>query len=92
MFALYALYTRRLISHWRLVYVGGALLAHYLNLVIGVVQGFGKIGFLQRLAPSQTEFPFLLAQGVVLLLFAAAGYLAVRRFHPQPPVILQTGA
>ena len=70
----------------------GALLAHYLNVVVGVVQGFGKIGFLQQLAPSQTEFPFLLAQVLVLLLFAAAGYLAVRRFHPLAPVPLQTGA
>ena len=90
--ALYALYAQHLTSHWRLVYVGGALLAHYLNVVVAVVQGFGKIGFLQQLAPTQTEFPFLLTQILVLLLFTAAGYLAVRRFHPEPPVLLQTGA
>lgn len=90
--ALYALYVRRLAGHWRLAYVGGALLAHYLNVVVGIVQAFGKIGVLHQLAPTQTEAPFLLAQILVLLLFAAAGTLALRRFHPQPPVLLQTGA
>ena len=86
-FALYALYARRLAGHWRLVYVGGALLAHYLNVVVTIVQAFGKIGVLQQLAPSQTEAPFLLAQLFFLLLVAAAGFLAVRRFHPEPPVL-----
>ena len=91
-FALYELYACRLAGHWRAVYVGGALLAHYLNVVVGIVQAFGKIDVLHQLAPTQTEVPFLLAQILVLLLFAAAGYLALRRFHPQPPVLLQTGA
>jgi hypothetical protein len=90
--ALYALYARRLTGPWRLVYVGGALLAHYLNAVVTIVQAFGKIGILQQLAPTQTEAPFLLAQTLLLLLFAAAGFLALRRFHPEPPVLLQTGA
>ena len=89
--ALYALYARRLAGHWRLVYVGGALLAHYLNSVVTVVQAFGKIDILHQLAPTQTEAPFLLAQTLVLLLFAAAGWLALRRFHPEPPVLLQEG-
>jgi hypothetical protein len=91
-FALYALYARRLAGHWRIVYVGGALLAHYLNAVVTVVQAFGKIGVLHQLAPTQTEAPFLLAQTLVLVLFVAAGALALRRFHPEPQVLLQTGA
>ena len=91
-FALYALYARRLAGHWRAVYVGGALLAHYLNTVVTVVQAFGKIDVLHQLAPTQTEAPFLLAQTLVLLLFAAAATLALRRFHPEPPVLVQTGA
>lgn len=89
---LYALYARHLAGHWRLVYVGGALLAHYLNAVVTVVQAFGKIGVLHQLAPTQTEAPFLLALILVLLLFAAAGTLALRHFHPEPPVLVQTGA
>jgi hypothetical protein len=60
--------------------------------VVTIVQAFGKIGILQQLAPTQTEAPFLLAQTLLLLLFAAAGFLALRRFHPEPPVLLQTGA
>ena len=90
--AIYALYARRLAGHWRPVYVGGALLAHYLNAVVTVVQAFGKIDALHQLAPTQTEAPFLLAQTLVLVLFVAAGALALRRFHPEPPVLLQTGA
>jgi hypothetical protein len=91
-FAIYALYARRLAGQWRPVYVSGALLAHYLNSVVTVVQAFGKIGVLHQLAPTQTEAPFLLAQTLLLLLFVAAGWLALRRFHPEPPVLLQTGA
>jgi hypothetical protein len=42
---------------------------------------FLKISVLQPLAPAQSEPPFQLAQGAVLLAFVAWGWLAVRRFH-----------
>jgi hypothetical protein len=39
---------------------------------------------LNALAPQGNEPPFAITQGVVLVLFVIAGYLAVRRFRPAP--------
>jgi hypothetical protein len=49
---------------------------------VAVVQAFGKIGFLHALAPTGSEPPFAVAQGVVLLGFIALGILLIRRFRP----------
>ncbi len=56
--------------------------ALYLNVFVAVVQSFMKVSFLTPLAPTQSEPPFLIAQLVVLAIFAVLGFLAVRRFHP----------
>jgi hypothetical protein len=80
--ALYALYSQHLAGAWRWVYVVTAVLALYLNTFVGVVQSFQKVGFLQPLAPTQSELPFVVAQSGVLVLFIVLGYLAVGRFHP----------
>jgi hypothetical protein len=84
--ALFALYVRHLAGPWRTVYVVSAVLALYLNCFVGVVQAFQKLPFLKVLAPTQTEPPFLAAQGATLLLFVVLGFLALRRFHPTPAV------
>jgi hypothetical protein len=84
--ALLALYVFRLDGPWRWIYVVGAVLALYLNVFVGVVQAFQKLAFLQPLAPTQAEAPFVVAQVVVLAIFAALGFLAVKRFHPQMTV------
>ena len=81
--AIIALYVRRLAGSWRWIYVSTAVLALYLNVFVGVVQAFLKIPFVNALAPTQTEPPFAVAQGVVLLLFVALGIVAVRSFHPE---------
>ncbi len=78
-----ALYGYRLKGAWRWVYVLGAVLALYLNVFVGVVQAFLKIPFLNALAPTQQSPVFIVAQGLVLLAFAALGVLAVRAFHPR---------
>jgi hypothetical protein len=80
--ALAALYGFRLSSFWRWVYVVTALIALYLNVFVAVVQAFQKVPFLQPLAPTQSEPPFLIAQLVVLGLFLICGFVAVRRFRP----------
>jgi hypothetical protein len=80
--ALAALYALRLQGAWRWVYVVTAVIALYLNVFVGVVQAFQKLGFLHRLAPTQSEPPFAVAQIVVLALFVWLGYLAARRFQP----------
>ena len=56
--ALLALYGRRLGGAWRWVYVLTAAIALWFNVFVLVVQSFQKIGFLQVLAPNQTEPPF----------------------------------
>lgn len=81
---LLALYVFDLAGSWRWVYVGGALLALYLNVFVAVVQAFLKVPFLQPLAPTQAELPFVVAQIVVFVLFCALGAIAVMRFRPEP--------
>jgi hypothetical protein len=80
--ALLALYAFGLMAAWRGVYVVTALFALYLNCFVLVVQSFQKIGILKALAPTQSEPPFLVAQGVLLFVFVVLGFLAMRRFHP----------
>ena len=82
--ALAGVYGFRLAGAWRWIYVVTALIALYLNVFVGVVQAFQKLAFLQPFAPTQSEPPFLVAQLVVLAIFLLLGFLAVRKFHPQP--------
>jgi hypothetical protein len=81
--ALLALYGRRLAGAWRPIYVVAAVAALYLNTFVGIAQSFQKLAFLQPLAPTGSEPPFLAAELVLLGLFVVAGVLAVRRFHPR---------
>jgi hypothetical protein len=81
--ALVALYGNRLVGAWRWIYVASAVLALYLNVFVAVVQSFLKFSALHDLAPTQSEPPFAIAQGAVLLVFVALFVVAVRRFHPR---------
>jgi hypothetical protein len=80
--AVVAFYGFHLAAAWRWIYVVTAMMALYLNAFVAVIQAFGKLSFLQSLAPTQSEPPFVIAQLVVLAAFVALGFLAVRRFHP----------
>jgi hypothetical protein len=75
-----ALYSYKLAGAWRRVYVVTAVLALYLNVFVGVVQTFQKVAFFHALAPTQTEPPFAIAQGIVLLAFIALGVAAAKKF------------
>lgn len=79
--ALFALYSRRLVGSWRWIYAATAVAALYLNVFVGVVQAFQKLPFLHALAPNGSEPPFVVAQGLVLLIFVALGIQAAKRFH-----------
>jgi hypothetical protein len=79
--AILALYTYKLAGSWRWIYVVSAVLALYLNVFVGVVQTFQKVPFFHAMAPTQTEPPFAVAQGLVLIVFVALGVGAVRKFH-----------
>ena len=65
-----------------IAYAVSATLALYLNLVVLVVQSFQKIPALQRLAPTQSEPPFLAGQVLVLLVAVALGWLSAARSRP----------
>ena len=80
--ALVALYLRNLEGAWRKTYVITAVIALYLNVFVLVAQLFAKVPALKELAPTQTETPFKLAQGLVLVAFIVLGALAAARFHP----------
>ncbi len=77
--ALVALYQFKRVGIWRPVYTITAVFALYLNFFVLVVQSFQKIPFLHPLAPTGTEPPFAIAQGLVLIAFIVMGFIAVRR-------------
>jgi len=76
-----ARYALGMVGAWRVIYVIGAALALYLNGFVGVVQAFLKIPALTRLAPNQTEAPFVIAQLAVLALVIVLTVFAARRFR-----------
>ena len=76
-----ALYRFGLAGGWRRAYAIAAVIALYLNMFVLVVQLFQKVPALKELAPTQSEPPFQIAQLVVLLVFAALGIQAARKFH-----------
>jgi hypothetical protein len=76
--AVYARYAAHLSGVWRRAFIVCAVIALYLNVFVLVVQSFQKVTALKELAPTQTEPPFLIAQGVVLVLFVALGTFATR--------------
>ncbi len=80
---MFAYYVRNLEGAWRWIYVACATAALYLNVFVLVVQGFLKVPFLHALAPTQSEPPFAVTQGVVLLIFIALGVWAARKFDPE---------
>jgi hypothetical protein len=78
--ALFALYGRHLAGRWRTAYVITAVAALYLNVFVLVIQSFIKIPPLHALVPAIPPAGpvFGGVQGVVLVAFIAAGWLAVR--------------
>jgi hypothetical protein len=82
--AAYARYGARLDGGWRTVYVIGAVVALYLNVFVLIVQLFRRVPALTALAPTQSEPPFAIAQGIVLVLFIGLGVLAAKRFRDRP--------
>jgi hypothetical protein len=80
--AVAAYYGFRLAGAWRWIFVACAVAALYLNVFVLVAQGFMKVPALHELAPTQSEAPFAIAQGVVLLIFIGLAIAAVIKFRP----------
>ncbi len=77
-----ARYLYRLRGSWRVVYAAGAVLSLYLNSFVLVVQSFLKVPMLNIYAPTGSEPPFAVTQGIVLAAFIVLGVLSVVRFRP----------
>jgi hypothetical protein len=69
-------------GRWRKTYVITSTIALYFNVFVLVVQLFEKVPALTALAPTQSEPPFKIAQGLVLLLFIILGTRGVMKYHP----------
>src|SRR6202035_1827323 len=80
--AVLARYSYHLAGSWRWIYIVTAMLSLYFNVFVGVVQAFQKLPLLQPLAPTGTEPPFAITQGVVLIAFIALTVLTLKRFYP----------
>jgi hypothetical protein len=80
--AILAFYSYHLAGSWRWVYVVTAVAALYFNVFVGVVQAFQKLPLLQPLAPTGSEPPFLIAQGLVFIAFVVFALVALKRFYP----------
>jgi hypothetical protein len=79
--AIYARFGRQLAGPWCKVYVITAIVSQYLNFFVLIVQSFMKIPALHDLAPTQSEPPFAIAQGVALVAFVASGVFATIKFR-----------
>ena len=79
--SLVALYGTRLAGGWRKVYAITAVTALYFTVFVFIVQLFRRVSALRELAPTQSEPPFGIVQGVVLVLFVWLGVRAVKRFR-----------
>ena len=80
---LVAFYRFQVAQAWRWIYAAGMVASLYLLVFVGVVQAFQKIAFLNGLAPTGSELPFLIAQGATLVFFLAVGIAAARRYRPE---------
>jgi hypothetical protein len=81
--ALIARYAFGMRGLWRWIYVGGAVIALYLNVFVLIAQSFAKIPVLTPLAPTQSEPPFLASELFVLAIFILLGIMALIKFHPE---------
>jgi hypothetical protein len=76
-----ARYWKEMAGGWRATYVVTAVTALYLNVFVLVVQLFVKTPPLVKLAPTQSEAPFAVTQGLVFALFVWIGWAALRGFR-----------
>lgn len=77
-----ARYHFRRTGRWNTVYAVGIVASQWLLVFVAIAQAFAKVPALQSLAPTQSEPPFAIAEGVVLLLFVLAGVAALRGRRP----------
>jgi hypothetical protein len=69
-------------NRWRRTYVISATIALYLNVFVLIAQLFMKVPSLTALAPTQSEPPFQIAQGAVLIIFTILTIRAAMKHQP----------
>ena len=79
---LVARYGLGLAGPWRWIYAAGMVFSLYFLVFVGIAQAFAKVPVLQAAAPTQSELPFSLAQGLTLVIFLALAIAASRSFRP----------
>jgi len=92
--AIVARYVRHLEGGWRTTYVVTSMIAFYFNCFVLVAQLFAKVPALKALAPTQSEPPFAIAQGILMLLFIWLSIRAVKGFRglQTPSAALKTAS
>lgn len=80
--AIGGLYVFRLSGGWRWIYAVAVVLSFYLNVFVAVAQAFDKVPALHALAPMQSDPPFAIVQGIVLLVFVVLTIVAAIKFRP----------
>lgn len=83
----YAKYRTGLRGIWRLVWVAGSTALLYFNCFVLIVQSFLKVPPLHALAPTGSEPPFAIAQGILLVVAVIVGIAAARRFGVGGPTL-----
>jgi hypothetical protein len=76
--ALVARYSKHMAGPWLRAYVISAMVAFWLNFFVLIAQAFMKQPALHALAPTGSEPPFLITQVVVMLIFIALTFFAVK--------------
>ena len=91
-FAVVARYQRQMAGVWRKTYVITGALALYFNVFVLIAQSFQKIPALKKVAPTQSEPPFAIAQLVVMAAFIVLTVLAVKNFRAEQPQVRSRAA
>jgi hypothetical protein len=76
-----ARYSKRMQGGWRPTYVITAMISLYFNVFVLIAQSFMKVPALHALAPTGSESPFAVAQGLNFLLFMIFTIFAVKNFR-----------
>jgi hypothetical protein len=76
-------YVKHFAGAWRPTYAVGVVLATYLNAFVLVAQLFLRLPALVVAAPTQSEPPFAITQGLVLALFVWLALAAVKGFRAE---------
>jgi hypothetical protein len=72
-------------GRWHGTYALSIVIAQYLLVFVAIAQAFGKVPALQAAAPTQSEAPFALAQGVALVIFVVLAIAVLRARRPTLP-------